>query len=321
MATPRHQIIEQELLRLTLDHGDSDGQGYGASLPILKPLVQPLVQDLTDRDLTDALIRLDRDEHLAILKWIPGRGFVRFRVSGMTTPVEFFNQGDFRLQPTPDTDPYLAQITALTRTDQKAVKTSWMNSTILPQPELYEQLDALGLDYVKQGLTTGYFSSRDCKRVMEWILMKAKEAVLPPKKHTHSGEASSFIAVSRIEELRQISSPDFDFQKLVRLWEELNSSFEHGNYYATAMLTRGIIDHIPPLFDSHKTFAGVANNYSGGGKSFKEAMQHLDGLARKVGDGHLHMHIRKSETLPTMQQVSCAQQIDLLLSEIIRIMK
>ena len=129
-----------------------------------------------------------------------------------------------------------------------------------------------------------------------------------------------FIADSRIDELRKLSSPDFDFQKLIRLCEELNSSYENGNYYATAMITRGVLDHVPPLF-GHATFTQVASSYSGGGRSFKEAMQHLDGAARKVSDGHLHMPIRKSETLPTPQQVGCGQQLDVLLGEIVRITK
>jgi hypothetical protein len=40
--------------------------------------------------------------------------------------------------------------------------------------------------------------------------------------------------------------------------------------------------------------------------------------SRKVGDAHLHMPIRKSETQPTAQQVNCGQQFDVLLSEIVR---
>jgi hypothetical protein len=86
------------------------------------------------------------------------------------------------------------------------------------------------------------------------------------------------------------------------------------------MLTRGLLDHAPPVF-GFKTFSEVANNYAGGGKSFKETMQHLENAARKVADVHLHMPIRKSETLPTAQQVNCGQQLDMLLSEIVRITK
>jgi hypothetical protein len=182
---------------------------------------------------------------------------------------------------------------------------------------LFERLENLGLDRVKSDLA---HRGKELDTAWEWVRMKEGQAMLPSAIRVGSSGGSSFIADSRIDELRKLSSPDFDFQKLIRLCDELNSSYNNGNYYATAMLTRGVLDHVPPLF-GHATFTQVASNYSGGGRSFKEAMQHLDGAARKVSDGHLHMPIRKSETLPTPQQVYCASQIDVLLSEIVRIMK
>jgi hypothetical protein len=130
----------------------------------------------------------------------------------------------------------------------------------------------------------------------------------------------TIIADSRLVELRMLSSPDLDFRKLVRLCEEINAAYSQHSYYATAMLTRGLLDHVPPVL-GFKTFTEVANNYAGGGKSFKETMQHLENASRKVADAHLHMPIRKSETLPTAQQVNCGQQLDVLLSEIVRITK
>jgi hypothetical protein len=76
------------------------------------------------------------------------------------------------------------------------------------------------------------------------------------------------------------------------------------------MLTRGLLDHVPPVFGK-TAFSEVANNY--GRRSFKEAMQPLDGVARKVADWHLHGQIRRTETLPTAQQVSFAASLDMLL--------
>ena len=52
------------------------------------------------------------------------------------------------------------------------------------------------------------------------------------------------------------------------------------------MLTRGLLDHVPPIFGKAK-FNEVANNYSGGGRSFKETMHHLENASRKVADAHL----------------------------------
>jgi hypothetical protein len=135
-----------------------------------------------------------------------------------------------------------------------------------------------------------------------------------------SPEGMSIVADSRLVELRTLASVDFDFGKLVRLCEEMQSAYDQQCYYATAMLIRGLLDHVPPVF-GFKTFSEVANYYAGGGRSFKEAMHHLENASRKVGDAHLHMPIRKSETLPTAQQVNCGQQLDMLLSEIVRITK
>jgi hypothetical protein len=142
---------------------------------------------------------------------------------------------------------------------------------------------------------------------------------IPAQQDRKPGELT-FIAENRLEELRSLSSSEFDFKKLIRLCEELNVVYRERCYFATAMLTRGVLDHVPPLLGK-TTFIELANNYAGGGKSFKEAMHHLDSAARKVADATLHIPIRKSEMLPVAQQVNCAQQLDLLLSEIVRVAK
>jgi hypothetical protein len=127
-----------------------------------------------------------------------------------------------------------------------------------------------------------------------------------------------FISDTRLAELRTLASAQFDLKKLIRLCEEINISYSSGCYFASAMLIRAVLDHVPPIFGKNN-FDEVANNF--GSKSFKGAMQHLQSASRNVADGHLHQQIRKSETLPTAQQVNCGQQIDMLLSEIIRIIK
>jgi hypothetical protein len=84
------------------------------------------------------------------------------------------------------------------------------------------------------------------------------------------------------------------------------------------VLTRALLDHVPPVFGV-KSFSEVANNYIGGSKSFKDTMLHLDTAAKKIADGFLHTQIRRSETLPTAQQVNFGAPLDLLLAEIVRI--
>ncbi|HXJ94043.1 MAG TPA: hypothetical protein VMT20_14435 [Terriglobia bacterium] len=132
------------------------------------------------------------------------------------------------------------------------------------------------------------------------------------------GSGASFIAESRVSELRKLTSTEFDFKKLIRLCEELNTAYREECYLATAMLIRGMLDHVPPLF-KQSSFKEVANNYGGGGKSFKDTMQYLENAARKIADSHLHMPIRKSETLPAERQVDFGASLDVLLSEIVRI--
>lgn len=182
----------------------------------------------------------------------------------------------------------------------------------------YERWETLGLDRVKADLVqTGGereigLHLRDL--AWEWVRMKENK---PPKPVAKPGYMA-LISESRLSELRGLTSPDFDFRKLVRLCEEMNLAFQEECYFATAMLIRGVLDHVPPVFGV-KTFSEVANNYPGGGRSFKETMHHLENASRKVADAHLHMPMRKSETLPTAQQVNCGQQLDVLLSEIVRI--
>lgn len=89
-------------------------------------------------------------------------------------------------------------------------------------------------------------------------------------------------------------------------------------YLAVASLTRALIDHVPPVFGVG-SFAEVANNYSGGSKSFKDLMGYLNNSARKIGDAHLHTQLRSKENLPTKTQVNFSNSLDMLLSEIIRI--
>jgi hypothetical protein len=133
-----------------------------------------------------------------------------------------------------------------------------------------------------------------------------------------SSNAQNFVSESRIVQIRALAPTAFDLSKLVRLCEELNIVYFGGALLATAMLTRAILDHIPPLFGM-ATFTEVANNYSGT-RSFKETMKRLEEAARKIADGHLHGQIRTKETLPEPQQVNFAAEVDVLLAEIVRIL-
>jgi hypothetical protein len=126
-----------------------------------------------------------------------------------------------------------------------------------------------------------------------------------------------YINPERLEEIRKLKSTRLDFTRLVRMCEELEIAHQNNCTISIAMLIRAILDHIPPVF-SLKTFQEIANNTSIS-KSFRDAMQYLEQFSRKVADYYLHVPIRKSESLPNPTQVNFSAQLDILLSEIIRI--
>lgn len=161
----------------------------------------------------------------------------------------------------------------------------------------------------------------DSGKAPAWERISELETLLPSaqvaQQQFPSG-AQGFISEARIAQIRALAPAGFDLCKLVRLCEELNIVYSGGAFFATAMLTRAILDHVPPLF-GQATFTEVAKNYSGA-RSFKETMKRLDESARKIADGHLHARIRGKETLPEPQQVNFAAEVDVLLAEIVRIL-
>lgn len=131
--------------------------------------------------------------------------------------------------------------------------------------------------------------------------------------------SSSYIDLVRIKELKKITNPDFDLSRLLKICSEINDNFSQGNNISAILLIRTLMDHIAPIL-GYKTFIEVTNNYSCS-KSFKDTFQHLENSSRKIADGHLHTPIRKKEVLPTPTQVNFSQDIDMLLGEIVRILK
>lgn len=132
--------------------------------------------------------------------------------------------------------------------------------------------------------------------------------------------ARAYVDPDRIAELKEISHPEFDLRKLVRFCEDLNLCFATECYLAVAMLTRALIDHVPPVFGC-QSFAELANNYAGGSKSFKESMRNLENSSRKIADQHLHCRIRRSESLPTARQVDFGNDLDVLLADVARFLR
>lgn len=129
---------------------------------------------------------------------------------------------------------------------------------------------------------------------------------------------SLFVSPTRIDELKGVRSAQYDVAKLIRICEELNHCWKGEAYFAVGVLTRVILDHIPPIF-GFKNFSDVVARHPGG-RSFKDATEHLDRSSRKIADGILHQQVRRKEVLPTDRQVDFSQSLDLLLSEVVSVL-
>lgn len=147
-----------------------------------------------------------------------------------------------------------------------------------------------------------------------------KNPFLSTKDSLFRNKTFYFVDPDRIKELVKIKSSKFDIVKLIELCKELNTVSAGGNTLSSSFLVRAIIDHIPPIFKCNN-FAEVANNYSGGAKSFKKAMITLHNSLRNIADNNIHTQIRNKEVLPTMLQSDFTPELDLLLSEIVRVLK
>lgn len=184
------------------------------------------------------------------------------------------------------------------------------------------------LPTISKALLTGfssenYFGFRDRMENQLAIIESLSHEV--GKKRTVKTELSTliehdmYVNTLRIEEIRAVTTTNFDLTKLVELCNELNRCYANQCFLAVTMLVRAILDHVPPIF-GYKTFTEFTNNY-GGTKSFKQSMDHLENSLRKIADAHLHGQIRKRESLPNKTQVNFSADLDVLLSEIVRVLK
>ena len=132
-------------------------------------------------------------------------------------------------------------------------------------------------------------------------------------------EVDNYVAEDRIEELANLPKDKFDTAKLVKLCEELNQNYKRKNYFAVGALLRTILHHVPPIFGK-KEFKHVASDYDWG-KSDKSSIMKLYESAKTISDSLLHKHIKRREVLPKKPRVDFRAQLDILLAEIITILK
>lgn len=127
-----------------------------------------------------------------------------------------------------------------------------------------------------------------------------------------------YVDLIRINELLNSNQTSFYTTTLVRLCEELNDAYKKSNYITIPLLVRAVMDHVPPIFNQ-ETFKQVVLQH--GTKSFKESLTHLDDSLRKIADAILHSQIRNKEVLSNHTQIDFRADLDVLLSEVCRILK
>ena len=88
--------------------------------------------------------------------------------------------------------------------------------------------------------------------------------ILNKKIKTNNGE---FVNSARIEVLKKLTSSQFDFGKLIKYCEEINICYQNECYLAVVLLTRAVIDHIPPIFNAPNFENAYGHN---GSRSFKD---------------------------------------------------
>jgi len=144
-----------------------------------------------------------------------------------------------------------------------------------------------------------------------------QKKVFPKNLDGSDTKKPNYIESEMILALSELKSEKYDLSKLIKMCKELNDNYSLSNYLACGMLIRAILDHVPPIFEK-KTFTEVANNY--GNKSFRDIIFPLENTARKISDSYLHNPIRKKELIPNKPQISFQPNMDVLLSEIVRIL-
>lgn len=150
-------------------------------------------------------------------------------------------------------------------------------------------------------------------------LKTSLETVLSSLQTQLNQESSmNFIDSSLIEKLRNTRTSNFDSQKLIRYFEEINFNYRAGNYLTCAILARAVLNYIPPIF-GQSNFRNIVSNHAVNPYTRKnDNLDTLEQGLRKIGDLHNHDMIKKTESIPTKNQIEPYKpQFEYLTNEII----
>lgn len=126
-----------------------------------------------------------------------------------------------------------------------------------------------------------------------------KEASKDPDYAANAASNAAFLNLEVLLRLKAVQGVCLDPSKLTKMCEELNDAYARGNCISSALLLRAIINHVPSVFGAN-TFAEVVAR---AGRSVKTILARLNEDARPIADLHTQMLMRKTELLPTKNQL------------------
>ncbi len=131
------------------------------------------------------------------------------------------------------------------------------------------------------------------------VIDTLREATQDPNYAASAAANGAFLSPDVLLRLKVANDTKLDPARLVRMCEELNDAYARGNYISAALLLRATINHVPAVFGS-TTFAEVVAQ---SGRSIKAILARLNEDARPIADLHTHLLMRRSEQLPTKNQL------------------
>lgn len=122
----------------------------------------------------------------------------------------------------------------------------------------------------------------------------------------------SYIDSQIIEEIANSMNPNkYKLDRLVKICEEINSSYKNENYFAVAILIRSILDITPPIFEKNN-FAQVVSNVSMS-RSHKKQLETLQNSLRNYADGCVHIQIDNVHAYPNKSNLNFSAELSILL--------
>lgn len=131
------------------------------------------------------------------------------------------------------------------------------------------------------------------------VIDQLNEVAKDPNYALQAAANAAFLDAAILLQLKAVGNAKLDPCKLVRMCEELNDSYARGNFVASLLLIRAIMNHVPPAFGA-KTFAEVVAQSS---RSIKAILARLNDDAKPLADLHTHFLMGANDHLPTKNQI------------------